>query len=133
MRLVPDTAWAVMTIWQEARGESAAGKLAVARVIRNRMARHYFSDGTVTGTVLYPYQFSGWNSKEPNRLKAAVLDATALDVEACREAWDRSATDDAGIRGAVLYYAPLVVTETPAWAVPEKQVAVIGRHVFFTA
>ena len=122
-----------MTIWQEARGEPLAGKVAVARIIRNRMARHYFSDGTVTGTVLYPYQFSGWNTKDHNRLDAAVIDATALDVEECRNAWDLSAVDDGGIGAAVLYYNPRYVTEVPAWAIASKQVAIIGAHVFFNA
>ena len=133
MRLVPDDAWAVLTLWGEVRGEPMAGKVAVARVIRNRMARHYFSDGTVTGTVLYPYQFEMWDSKDHNRRGAAVIDAKALDVEECREAWDRSATDDGGIGAAVLYYNPGAVSAIPSWAIASKQVAIVGAHVFFNA
>lgn len=51
-----DEALAALTVYLEARGESFAGKLAVAAVIRNRMERRYQSDGTIAGTVLRPRQ-----------------------------------------------------------------------------
>ena len=109
------------------------GKIAVGRVIRNRMRTRYFSDGTVAGTVLYPYQFSGYNTKDPNRIPSAMIDSDSLDVEECTEAWQRSATEDGGVGDAVLYYNPRYVTTIPAWAVASKQVAVVGAHVFFLA
>jgi len=47
-----------LNIYQEAGGEPDEGKAAVARVVRNRMRRKFFSDGTVAGTVLAKDQFS---------------------------------------------------------------------------
>ena len=73
MRLVSDDAWAIMNIWIEARGEPYEGRVAVGRVMRNRMRLKFFSDGTVSNTVLYPYQFSGWNSSGHGRDGAAKL------------------------------------------------------------
>ena len=54
-----------LTVLGEARGETQAGKLAVAHVIRNRMAK---SGRSVADTVLAPWQFSCWNTGDPNRL-----------------------------------------------------------------
>jgi len=130
MRLVSADTWAALTIWQEARGESHEGRVAVAEVIRNRMRLRYSSDGTVEGTVLRAYQFSGWNTKDPNRVACAALDANDTTVADCTRAWDEAKTSNLTL-GAVLYYAPAGVTETPAWAKPGRLLAVIGRHHFF--
>jgi spore germination cell wall hydrolase CwlJ-like protein len=54
-----------LTVLGEARGEGTQGKLAVAHVIRNRMAK---SGKSVADTVLAPWQFSCWNQADPNRL-----------------------------------------------------------------
>lgn len=132
MRLVPADSWAVLTIWQEARGESHEGRVAVGEVIRNRMRLRYSSDGTVEGTVLRPYQFSGWNTKDPNRIACAALDTSDPTVADCARAWAESAVSTV-TRGAVLYYNPDAVAETPAWARGERRLTVIGRHHFFMA
>jgi len=131
MRLFPDDAWAVATIWQEARGESMEGKIAVGRVIRNRMRMRYSSDGTVPGTVLKAYQFSGWNHNDPNRIPAARLDDDDPVVRQCQEAWIRPATEDAGVEDAVLYYAPKGVVQKPSWAHDENFVTQVDHHIFF--
>ena len=47
-----DETLAALTVYLEARGESFAGKMAVAAVIRNRMKMKYQSDGTIRGPVL---------------------------------------------------------------------------------
>lgn len=47
-----------LNLYEEAGGEIDDGKAAIARVVKNRMGRHYFSDGTVHGTVLVKDQFS---------------------------------------------------------------------------
>jgi spore germination cell wall hydrolase CwlJ-like protein len=132
MRLIPDDTWAILTIWIEARGEPFEGKLAVAEVIRNRTARHYNSNGTVAGTVLQPYQFSGWNTKDPNRISAAQLDDADLSLAECRRAWAQAQTGSDIAKGAVLYFNPRVVGR-PSWADISKRVAIIGHHEFFTA
>lgn len=130
-RLVPDETWAVLTIWQEARGEAAEGRVAVAEVIRNRMRRQYQSDGTVVGTVLRPYQFSGWNTRDVNRRLSAVLHDDDPSVIACRDAWHLALEGSEITNGAVLYCNPKVIAELPLWVAASREVAVIGRHHFY--
>ena len=131
MRLVPDDIWAVMTIWQEARSESMEGKIAVGHVIRNRMRRRYNSDGTVAGTVLRPYQFSGWNVSDANRIPSARINDDDPLVRDCQEAWRRSATENGGAGDAVLYCNLDILPRRPQWAILANEVAKIGRHTFY--
>jgi spore germination cell wall hydrolase CwlJ-like protein len=129
MRLISDTALAAVTIWQEARGEVYAGKLAVAEVIRNRMKERYASDGTVAGTVMRPQQFSGWNSGDPNRIPSLKIDDGDRVVADCIRAWkDAMEQQTNTVKGALLYYAPALAM--PGWARGCTELARIGRHVF---
>lgn len=129
MRLVLDWALAIICIWQEARGEDYAGKLAVAEVIRNRMRKRYSSDGSVAETVLRPYQFSGFNTGDPNRIVSFRIDDNDPVVKECIQAWNDSEHTDT-VKGAVLYYNPSIVQE-PKWVLRAKEVARVGQHVFF--
>jgi len=129
MRLISDDAIAVVTIFQEAEGESFAGKLAVAEVIRNRMAKKYSSDGTIVGTCLRAMQFSGWNAMAGNRIRSVQIDSGSAIVNDCSVAWQQSAGSET-VKGAVLYFAPAVV-KRPNWADPAKLLAVVGRHEFY--
>lgn len=130
-RLVADDIWAILTIWQEARGEPDEGKLAVAEVIRNRTRQRYQSDGTVAGTVLAPFQFSGWNTTDPNRRKAAVIDTDDPTFQDCYHAWFRAKQGTDLVKQAVLYYNDTLVTDAPAWVAGCDEVARIGAHVFY--
>mgnify|MGYP001567218527 FL=1 len=58
MKLVPDATWGLITLWMEGRGETHAGKVAIAEVILNRTKQKYSSVGTVAGTCLRAFQFS---------------------------------------------------------------------------
>ena len=71
MRLVPDEMWAVMCLYGEARGELYPGKVAVARVIRNRVAKGWWGHD-VPSVVLAPLQFSMFNPSDANRVLAAL-------------------------------------------------------------
>lgn len=130
MRLIADDVWATLTIWQEARGETHHGRLAVAEVIRNRTAQRYSSDGTIAGTVLRAYQFSGWNTKDPNRGACAMLDYGDPIVADCFLAWREAQEGSNLVRGALLYFARAVVAE-PDWVAHCDRVATIGRHEFY--
>lgn len=133
MRLISEEALAVVTIMQEAAGEPYLGKLAVAEVIRNRMLRKYASDGTVAGTVLRPLQFSGWNAKDPGRIRSVRADSDDSVVRECIRAWNEARAGSNTAHGAVLYYNPSIIKETPDWALPDSatEVAVVGQHHFF--
>ncbi len=131
MRLIPVELWAVLTIYQEARGESYEGKIAVARVIRNRMARKWSGQGDVVDTVLWPFQFSGWNTGDPNRRASARLDDADPQAQDCQRAWRESETQEGGVADAVFYYAPSPTQTRPDWATDERFVVQIGAHRFY--
>ncbi|MFA7431531.1 MAG: cell wall hydrolase [Rhodospirillaceae bacterium] len=124
------------TLYGEARGESLAGKEAVACVILNRVARAqerggaYWWGRDVVGVCLKPWQFSCWNPTDPNRAKLlAVTDATRA-FRACRSVAERAVAgmveDKTG--GATHYHTRTV---TPAWSRGRAPSAVIGGHLFF--
>jgi len=132
-RVLTDDVLAIVTIAQEALGESYKGKVAVAEVILNRMKTRYSSDGTVAGTVLRSSQFSGWNTDSIGRVRMAKIDSDQAKVADCIRAWEEAKAGSQLVNGAVLYYAPALV-RTPKWARAEfaTPVAEIGGHVFFT-
>ena len=121
---------AVMTIWQEARDQSFEGKCCVGEVIRERMRQKYMCDGTIEGTCLRPYQFSGWNTTDGNRLPSFRLYADDDVVENCIKAWERS--ESSGIvPEAVHYYNPDIVKVPPPWATLDKFIKKVGAHNFY--
>jgi len=128
MRLIQDYLWGILTVWQEARGESYQGMRAVAEVIQRRAKKKYMSDGTVAGTVLRDRQFSGWNAADPNRIKAAVLDTSDPTVSECVRAWLDAERGDDIVPGACHYFNANLVS--PPWAKGADVVAVIGNHTF---
>lgn len=131
-RLIPDEVWAAGTIWMEARNQPYAGQCAVAEVIQNRMRTHFMSDGTVVGTVLAAYQFSCWNSRDPNRLRFAVLDESDVGFAMARQAWRDVLAGMSLVPKARMYYNPDAVAHTPEWATPETFVRALGAHHFYT-
>jgi cell wall hydrolase len=118
---------AALTIYLEARGESFAGKMAVAAVIRNRMNMKYQSDGTVKGTVLKRKQFQPWNHQQPHQVLAKFNKQRMKDSLL---AW-RLVQDGRNIvDGALLFYNPRIA-RTPRWAKVGQKVATIGEHEFY--
>jgi spore germination cell wall hydrolase CwlJ-like protein len=125
-----DTELATMTVYMEASGESPLGMLAVAYVLVNRKNR---TDTDTLATVcLKPFQFSCWNTSDPNRIRMAQLndlDATLGDAEyAVTTAINGSATDPTD--GAVNYYSTSMRTP-PDWSKRMTFTAQIGKHRFY--
>lgn len=146
---------AALCIWEEAQGEPYEGKVAVGRVIRNRMERHYASDGTAPGTILHKWAFSGfWSHMDQGVYTQFAFDqaqaaADAEDVLAsarmtavwtdCQKAWVDSPVGSGFVGGpqfqklgddAVLYYNSGVCS-APAWATPSNFLAQVYRHSFY--
>ena len=145
-----------LCVYTEASGEPYEGKVAVARVVWNRMQCKYFSDGTITGTVLFPNQFDAfWFDMVANhymRISHTVEEATKR-AEFLLESAQKSpiwpdcvkATADClpssgfawGPEGKkldseprALLYCNLAVSN-PAWAKTQPLVANIFHHTFF--
>jgi spore germination cell wall hydrolase CwlJ-like protein len=122
-----DDILAALTIYLEARGESLAGKMAVAAVIRNRMHHKYHSDGTVKGTVLRRKQFEPWIGRSPEEVR---FNHGNGKMRESLLAWELVQDGRNVVDGAVLFYNPTLVS-TPRWAEVYKKVAKIGGHEFF--
>lgn len=146
----------------EAAGEIYAGKFAVARVVLNRMALKYQSDGTVVGTVEKKFQYSGfWFSMVDGHYTQVEFDqAGAQDkaqelfeqfsgtaiwddcVKAVRDAQAFMAGTPMSFQPGpatskltpktVLYLNPAICAR-PDWADPKKLDTVIGHHEFYHA
>lgn len=106
MALGFQTGLAIATLWQEARGEDQEPRIAVAHVIRNRMIKLYASDGTIAGTVLKRWQFSGWMSARIARQSLRAVAIGGHDIEDLWAAWIASDDTPDPTQGAVLYYSP---------------------------
>lgn len=128
--LIPDEHWGYLTVAQEARYEPFEGKIAVAEVIRNRMRYKISSDGSVRGTVLFPYQFSGWNTRDPNRVACAGIDYRDKELQDIIAAWKIAFEKGTNLtQDAILYHADYV---SPDWSKVYKKTVVIGRHIFYS-
>ena len=109
-------------IYHEARGESLAGKLAVAKVTLNRMQSNRFPT-TACGVVYQKGQYS-WTIKEPKvKDKKAWQDA----VNIAKNAIETGLTELDGFRA--MYFRAKYVH--PTWK-NHKIVAIIGNHVFYS-
>lgn len=71
------------TIYGEARGESWAGKVAVAHVALNRVKAQSWWGRDLEEVCRWPWQFSCWNENDPNRAKLEAV--TLKDDAALRE------------------------------------------------
>ena len=125
---------AVATIWQEAQNCSPEEQSAVAHVIRNRMRDHYTSDGTVAGTVLVPWQFSGW--MDPPYAAESLAYAKGPDTMGLLKVWVESASPPDPTDGAVLYYSPDAMTppgSVPDWVSGSVLTVVMPQFRFYKA
>lgn len=128
----PDHLIVAATIWGEARGERADGKVAVAWTIRHRARRPRWWGRDWRSVCLKPWQFSCWNENDPNRAKLA--DPTRWDKpEVWLECLAVAVVVMAGgvpdpVNGATHYHTRQI---RPAWAAKLKQVAEVGNHLFY--
>ena len=124
------------TIFGEARGEPHAGLDAVANVVLNRVkvaqkrGGKYWWGNDIISVCQKPYQFSCWNRNDPSYKRLINVTpnnkhfATALRI--ARRAVIGTLEDNT--HGATHYHADYV---SPYWAVGEKPVTTISRHIFY--
>lgn len=134
--MISPVQWAIMTAAHEARGESDDGMTGVMEVIRNRTVRKYQSSGAVSSTVLWPFQFSGWNTQDPNRRFMADMPSDDDLYHRLHRAYERAFLEDSQITlGAVLYHTkarPSGITRWPPdWTLGAVLLVEIDHHVFY--
>lgn len=131
--IVEDWQWVVMTIIQEAANEPFEGMVAVAEVIRNRAENKYNCDGTIVSAVLTPWQFSGWNTEDRNRIHVAKLDLGDSVVQRALNAYNVAFKRRSNYAmGANLYHADWM-EKYPEWTTSPKvtRLTSIGHHIFY--
>jgi len=118
------------TIWGEARGEGETGMQAVACVIANRVARPGWWGRDWRGVCLAPYQFSCWNTNDPNLAKLSLVTAADPAFAAALEIAAAAVTGQLGdiTNGATNYHTLAI---HPSWADAMTETARIGGHVFY--
>ena len=124
------------TIYGEARGESVRGKEAVAAVVMNRTARGdkpggFWWGNSIEEVCLFPYQFSCWNTSDPNREKILMVDPADRVFQVCVRIARRAV---AGVLAdptnwATHYHAK---RGRPLWSVGREPSAIIGNHKFYS-
>jgi spore germination cell wall hydrolase CwlJ-like protein len=126
------------TLWGEARGEGLAGQLAVAWTIRNRVFdgkdKSWWGEG-YAGVCLKPWQFSCWNSNDPNY--AFLSGAKPIPAGQFKQAMEAAnavidGTVDDMTHGATHYYATSM-PKPPVWVKGAKLTLTMGHHKFYTA
>ena len=120
-----------LALFREARGQSDDAKRAVLHVILNRAAAG-FRGKTPAEVILWPYQFSSFNPKDPN---AALLPTPRNTGDwkawlACCAVVDTPGDDPTG--GAVMYESEPPAMR-PDWATPDKMTYQTGRFRFYRA
>jgi spore germination cell wall hydrolase CwlJ-like protein len=124
---------AARTLWQEARGEPAAGQQAVAWVIRNRLASGRWGH-SLASVCLWRAQFSGWYvPADPNFAGACNLaDNDPLLLSMMNIITSVMAADPASdpTGGAINYFA-CSMAQPPVWASTMTFCGQIGHQNFY--
>jgi N-acetylmuramoyl-L-alanine amidase len=112
-----------ITLWREARSEGQDGMTAVLHVILNRSADKRWSSDPEK-VCLQGYQFSCWNSNDPQRNKyPASADPLYLLAQALVKQPGPDVT-----RGATAYYD--ISISAPSWATLGNYKCTVGRLKF---
>lgn len=124
------------TIWGEARGETLAGQEAIAMVILNRVkvskehGGKYWWGGNVAEVCQKPWQFSCWNTNDPNYRKLLRVNETDPTYATCKRIAKRALAGllEDKTSGATHYHTKSII---PKWSVGKIPCAEIGSHVFY--
>ena len=138
---LPDDRLLALTIYGEARGESRDGKIAMASVVLERVDHRNWDGDTIHAVCLMPWQFSCFLPGDPNfpqlariaeDFDAALQKSAALVVchDIARGVLDGRIPRDPIVAAthAVQY---CTVDCRPKWAAKMREVAQIGRHIFY--
>lgn len=122
---------AAKTIFGEARGESYEGKVAVAHVLLNRYRNPMGPDRgkPLAQVCLRPFQFSCWNSNDPNLEVIRSITTSNRVFRECIKAFiDATLNHEDPTKGSRHYHTRQVA---PRWSRGLKPVFTAGNHLFF--
>lgn len=122
--------WAARVAWGEARGEPDDGMHAVLNVMMNRKQDPRFPN-TLSSVARQPYQFSAYNTDDPNKDKLVAV--SNADLYFWRAKW-LATFAQMGLLwditdGATYYHSTGI--ERPDFLADAEVSAVIGSHVFY--
>jgi len=115
----------VLAVWREAEGEPLEAQRAVVWTIQNRAALGGWFGKDAVSVILKPYQFSSFNSGDPNALKFPSSDDPIFKeiILLVLTPGPDDPTD-----GSTHYYSGDVV---PSWAAEMKFATAIGGFKFY--
>ena len=127
------TQWFILTLtlWREARGESLAGKYAVAHAIKNRVDRPKWWGNTYLGVCVKKWQFSSLTDPHDPQLTTWPSDnVPSWDVcgKVAEEILEGTAPPPQ-FPGADSYYDLSI--PPPSWSASTRFCGQIGRLLFF--
>jgi len=121
------------TIYGEGRGESHEARVAIGHVLINRWRSdegQWARDDTLATACLRPWQFSAWNTGDPNMDKMLVVDVNNETFRSCfAAALDALGSVDT-TKGA-RHYHTVVMGWPSAWGVEQEPCHQIGNHLFY--
>jgi hypothetical protein len=115
------------TLYGEAKANDMADATAIACVVMNRVALPNWPDD-VEAVCIQPYQFSCWNTNDPNRARIFKASGSWFNqcVQLAMQAIEHKLSDPT--QCSTHYHTPKV---KPAWSRSKKPVYQTGGHVFF--
>ena len=138
MLTIEDLIIASKTVYGESRGETQQGKFAVAHVLMNRWKNQrgqWVKDDTLAKTCLRPWQFSCWNSNDPNLPKLQEVDLNDKLFRECMiavlKAYNEPDKDPTW--GSHHYITTRLLNKgfPKSWGARKEPVVRIGVHSFF--
>lgn len=128
---LPDVVLLALCVYGESRGEPYAGKCGVAHVVINRVKCKTWYGKGIKGVILKPWQFSCFNTNDPNLTKLIDLahnppyiDEQYLEIaDGCIDGYIPSPVEDA------THYHNIHVN--PSWKDSMKFIVKIGNHLFY--
>jgi spore germination cell wall hydrolase CwlJ-like protein len=123
-----------LCVWREARGEVVQAKQAVAWTIKNRASNPSWWGGpSVVSVILKPWQFSSFNSKDPNAVKFPSPTDTSwqASLEIAQQVVNGTIPDPTS--GATSYFDKSLDSSPPTWATDGSMIhlADIGNLHFY--
>ena len=115
------------TLYGEAKANDIQDATAIACVVMNRVALPNWPDD-VESVCIQPYQFSCWNTSDPNRARIFKANGAWFDkcVQIAMKAVDHQLVDPT--TASTHYHTPAV---KPAWSRGKKPVYFTSGHMFF--